>query len=62
MNDSSAEEYMKYSLEEIVPDKESLTLKEAVEVLWKWRKYRNGVFWKTLYRWGATAVIITLVP
>lgn len=39
-----------------------LTIDEAVRTLWEWRRYRNQVFWSSVYRWGAVAITMTIVP
>lgn len=35
---------------------------EAAALLWKWREYRNGVMWSSVYRYGAAAVLVALAP
>ena len=35
---------------------------EAAQLLWGWRKYRNEAYWTTMYRFGAAALVVTLVP
>lgn len=51
-----------YSFENISKERNSLTIGEAVKILWKWRKYRNQVFWTSMYRWGAIVFAITIIP
>jgi hypothetical protein len=43
-------------------ERNCLTLEEAVPILWEWRRYRNEVFYSSVYRWGAAALFITLAP
>lgn len=53
---------MDISLENVMAESNSLSIDEAVKSLWEWRKYRNQVFWSSMYRCGAVALILTLVP
>jgi len=40
----------------------TLSINEAVHILWEWRKYRNQVFWNSVYWLGAAIIIISIVP
>jgi hypothetical protein len=39
-----------------------LTTNKAMELLWQWRKYRNQVFWSSMYRLGAACMLLTVIP
>jgi len=39
-----------------------LTLGEAINSIWEWRKYRNQAFWKAFYVFGALAITLSLIP
>lgn len=39
-----------------------LTLHQAAGLVWEWRKYRNEVFWKSTYGYGAAAMVLTVLP
>lgn len=39
-----------------------LKIDDAVRLLWDWRKYRNQVFWSSMYRLGAASVVLTIIP
>jgi hypothetical protein len=39
-----------------------LTAGEAVRIIWEWRKYRNEAFWKTVYRYGAAVIAVSMAP
>ncbi len=41
---------------------EQLTLAEAIRAIWEWRRYRNQVFWASVYRWGAVLLLMTIIP
>ncbi len=43
-------------------EKEILTIEQATNTLWKWRKYRNQVFWSSVYRIGALSIALTIAP
>jgi len=53
---------MNYPLENVGMERDFLVIDDAVKLLWEWRKYRNQVFWNSVYRWGAAAVMLTLIP
>lgn len=39
-----------------------LTKKESGPLLWEKWKYRQELFWKSLYRWGTAAIAVSIVP
>jgi hypothetical protein len=53
---------MNESLLELGPRSDSLALDQAVELIWEWRRYRNEVFWSSMYRWGAAVLALTILP
>ena len=42
--------------------KNTLPADEAAKLLWEWRKYRNTVFWSSVYRWGSVVLALTIAP
>ena len=40
----------------------TLSITEAVHILWEWRKYRNQVFWNSVYWLGTVIVIVSMLP
>jgi hypothetical protein len=36
--------------------------KQAAELLWDEWKYRHGLYWKTLFRWGGAVVTLLIIP
>lgn len=48
--------------EKINDERDFLTKDEAMSLLWEWRKYRNEVFWSSMYRLGAASVLLTIAP
>ena len=53
---------MNDSLEKHSNERNFLTISEAAELLWKWRKYRNEGFWTSAWRWGAVSLALTIAP
>lgn len=53
---------MEYVAEKANPSQCPLTISEALPLLWEWRRYRNEVFWITMYRWGGAALVLTIIP
>jgi hypothetical protein len=47
---------------EVRKNVEELSINEAANILWKWRKYRNQVYWISIYLWGAASIIISILP
>lgn len=43
-------------------ERDYLTIDEAVKALWEWRKYRNEVFWNSVYRWALILLGMTIIP
>jgi hypothetical protein len=38
------------------------TAADALKLIWEWRRYRNEVFWTSVYRYGAAILLISLAP
>jgi hypothetical protein len=53
---------MNTSLTDVRSEPAGLALDQAVELIWEWRKYRNEVFWGSVYRWGAVVLALTVLP
>ncbi len=49
-------------LEESSGEENSLNRDKAVKLLWEWRKYRNGVMYDSVYRWGAASLALAIAP
>jgi len=43
-------------------NKENIPTSRIAEILWEEWKYRHGVFWDSIYRWGLVVGLITIAP
>ena len=41
---------------------QELSIVDAAKIFWEWRKYRNQVYWVSIYLWGAASIIISILP
>jgi hypothetical protein len=53
---------MESSLEMLINDEDFLTTDRAIQMLWKWRKYRNEAFWSSMYRLGTASIALSMLP
>lgn len=53
---------MNNSRDPIDSKENEITVGEALNSLWEWRKYRNQAFWKAFYVFGALAIALSLIP